>query len=513
VAAIERHNGVALGALSGVLVAVAGLSLAWRIQHDAPLMLYFAFLIEELGWLPYRDFFEHQPIGAHALHVAIAKLVGYGDLPLRVFDLLYLAATLGLTAAWMAPLGRQVAWAGAVLFGLAYLGHGPRVSLQRDYLMLLPIAAALWLSVRPAALRESRRAAAAGLLLGVAATLKPQVGALLPAFALYYLWRWREAGAQRRFGDLARTGLAAAAGLAAPTAVAAIWLWASGSLDPFLDVALHYWPLFASLDGFHRISEGSARLSYLLAQYGRLGGHTLWLAPATLGTWLALFASDLDRAARAQVGLMVALCLCASLFTAASGRFWDYHWLLFLYFALQLAALCCVRQCQPADRWQRVFPLLVLWVVILALLRPPPIALRQLAGQPPPPPNAGRVDEIADFLQRELRPGDRVQPIDWTGGAIHALLIARAAPATPWITDFQFYHHVSDPWIQQIRARFVADLERARPRFVIRVGHERDLPRGPDASWRIEGLERILAHDYRVARAGDGYTILERVAP
>jgi hypothetical protein len=513
VGAIERRNGIALGVLSGLLVATAGLSLAWRIQHDAPLMFYFAFLIDELGWLPYRDFFEHQPIGAHALHLAIAKLCGYGDGALRVFDLLYLTATLALTWAWMAPLGRQVAWAGAVLFGLAYLGHGPKLSLQRDYLMLGPIAAALCVSVRLPRWSESRRAAVAGLLLGLTATVKPQVGLLLPAFAGYYVWRWREAGEQRRVGRLARTGLAAAAGLAAPMLIAGIALWATGSLAPFLDVARHYWPLFASLDGYHRISEGTARLRYLLAEYPKLGGHALWLAPAALGTWLALFASELDRAARAQVALIAGLCLSASLYTAASGRFWDYHWLLFLYFALLLAALCCVRQREPGRALQRAFPLLVLWLVILALLRPPPTVTRQLAGQPPPPPNAGRVDEIAEHLRRELRPGDRVQPIDWTGGAIHALLVARAKPATRWITDFQFYHHVSDPWIQQMRRRFVADLARARPRFVIRVGHDRDLPRGRDASWRIEGLERILARDYRVDRAGDGYTILERREP
>jgi len=509
VGAIERCNGIALALLSGLLVAVAGLSLGWRIQHDAPLMFYFAFLIDEQGWLPYRDFFEHQPLGAHALYLAIAKLCGYGDRALRSFDVLWLAGTLGLTGAWLAPLGRNVAWAGAVMFGLAYLGHGPKVSLQRDYLMLLPIAAALCVSVRLPAWSEPRRAAVAGVLLGLTATIKPQVGVLLPAFALYYAWRWREAG-ERRPRDLVRTGLAAAAGFVSPSLLALLVLWATGSLAPFLDIALHYWPLFAKLDGFQRISEGSARLHYLLQQYGQLGGHTLWLAPATLGTALAWFASDLDRWARAQVGLIAGLCFSASLFTAASGRFWDYHWLLFLYFLLQLAALCCVRLREPAGMLRRALPLAVLWLAILALLRPPPVVVVQLAGRPPPPPNAGRVDEIAAYLRRELRPGDRVQPIDWTGGAIHAMLAARAQAATPWITDFQFYHHVSHPYIQRLRERFVADLARAKPRFVVRVGSERDMPRGHDASWRIEGLEWILARDYRVDVRGDGYTILRR---
>lgn len=510
--AIERRNGVALALLGLVLLGVAGCSLAWRIQHDAPLMFYFAFLMDAQGWLPYRDFFEHQPLGAHALYFAIARVFGYDDGALRAFDLLYLAGTLGLTWVWLAPLGRQVAWAGALMFGLAYLGHGPKVSLQRDYLMLGPIAAALCVSVRLPGWSEPRRAAVAGLLIGLTATIKPQVGALLPAFAGYYVWRWRATG-DRRPRDLAATGLAAAAGLATPAVLAAIFLWATGSLAAFLDIARHYWPLFASLDGFHRISEGQARVAYTLHEFGHLGGHAAWLAPATLGAFLALFGSGLGRAARAQVGLVIGLCVCASLYTAASGRFWDYHWLPFLYFALALAALCCVRQREPAGPHRRAFPLVVLWIAVVALLRPPPLVWRQLAGHPPPPPNGGRVDQIADYLRRELRPGDRVQPIDWTGGAIHALLIARAPAATPWITDFQFYHHVSDPFIQGLRARFVADFERAKPRFVIRMGSDRDLPRGPDASWRIEGLERLLARDYRVDLRGDDYSILKRIDP
>lgn len=513
VGVIERRNAVALGILSLLLASVATLSLDWRMQHDAPLMLYFAFLIDELGKLPYRDFFEHQPIGAHALHWGILKIFGTGDLGIRICDLLSLAGTLALTYTWMAPLGRTVAWAGAVMFGLAYLGHGPKVSLQRDYLMLLPIAAALCVSVRLTAWSATRRAALTGLLLGVTATVKPQVGLLLPAFALYYAWRWRELGAGREARDLIATGLAAGAGLAAPSLLAGIWLWATGSLAAFLDIVSGYWPLFASLDGFHRTIQGMARVHYSLVQYGRLGGHTLWLAPAALGAYLALFASDLDRQARGQVVLLAGLCFSATLFTAASGRFWDYHWLLFLYFLLLLAALCFVRPRPGIGRAQRLFPLAVVWVVIVALLRPPPIVTLQLRGGPIPAPNGGRVDEIAAYLERELRPGDTVQPIDWTGGAIHAMLIARAEVATPWVTDFQFYHHVSDPYIQKLRAHFVADLARAKPRFIVRVGHDRDLPRGRDASWRIEGLEEILARDYRVDAGGDGYTILRRKQP
>ena len=68
-----------LAVLTGLLVAVAAASLGWRIKHDAALMLYFAYLIDSLGWMPYRDFFEHQPPGAHWTFLAVGKVFGYGD--------------------------------------------------------------------------------------------------------------------------------------------------------------------------------------------------------------------------------------------------------------------------------------------------------------------------------------------------------------------------------------------------------------------------------------------------
>ena len=48
-------------------------------------------------------------------------------------------------------------------------------------------------------------------------------------------------------------------------------------------------------------------------------------------------------------------------------------------------------------------------------------------------------DEIAAFLlAADLQPGDTVLPVDWTEGAVHAMLIAKALPASPFIYDYYF---------------------------------------------------------------------------
>jgi hypothetical protein len=121
------------------------------------------------------------------------------------------------------------------------------------------------------------------------------------------------------------------------------------------------------------------------------------------------------------------------------------------------------------------------------------------------------VDEIASYLRAHLAPGDTVQPLDWTGGAVHAMLIARAPIATPFVYDFYFYHHVSNPFIQRLRARFMAAMRAAPPRFVIQIETQKPWPGGADTTREFPELQALLATDYTVASRGDGYQILERV--
>lgn len=104
-----------------------------------------------------------------------------------------------------------------------------------------------------------------------------------------------------------------------------------------------------------------------------------------------------------------------------------------------------------------------------------------------------------------------MQPLDWTGGALHALLSARAAPATSFVYDIQFYHHVSSPYIQELRRRFITELTAARPRFIVEIDDaSKPWPEGPDTTHSFPALRSILARDYQVALRGAGYTIDER---
>ena len=103
-----------------------------------------------------------------------------------------------------------------------------------------------------------------------------------------------------------------------------------------------------------------------------------------------------------------------------------------------------------------------------------------------------------------------VQPLVWTGGALLAMLEARAHIATPYVFDFYFYHHVSNPYIQSLRADFMTRLQESRPRFVIEVvSIDKPWVAGPDTSREFPELRNFMRENYVITLFKEDYVIYE----
>lgn len=494
-----------LGPLTLLLAVELIFALEWRMVHDTPNLHYVAFLIDRFGYVPYRDIFETNTPGTYLFHLAIGKLFGYGDQALRWVDLAWLLALLGTTWAIMRRFGRRVAWGAAVLFGLAYLQQGPDVSLQRDIVGILPVALALLL-----ALSERRNwwgtAVAIGVLFGLTATIKPHLAIGLPLLLIYAAL---QGGGWRPFlRRLLRLGLLAGAGLLVPVAAALLWIWRLGAWPAFIDLFTNYLPLYLQLGKGHSIVTGTERIFYLLGFYRTLGGFTTWLIPAALGLYLALFLAQLRAPQLRGVVLLAALTLTYSIYPVFSGQFFKYHWLPFLYFVTVTAAFALIPLAAArTSRVQRLFPVVVLGGTLLITPLLAPDFGAQLRGGTPTPPKQGHVDDMAAALREAgQQPGDMVQPLDWTGGAIHAMLLTEARLATPFIYDYYFYHHVSEPYIQNMRQRFITTLEASPPPLIIEnsVGAR---VQGPNTSETFPELREFIAARYRVAVERSGFTV------
>jgi hypothetical protein len=499
----SRLQVVLLSLLGAYLVMLAANSMGWHMYQDTPIMLYAGFLIDRRHMVPYRDFFEMNMPGTFAANVLIGRLSGYTEFGVRCVDLLALSALLGTTFVTMLPFGRRAASCAAIFFGLLYLASGEWLTLQREYLLLLPISAAVAvvLSAQP---RPSWKAGMAGMLVGVAATIKPQASLALVPLLGYLCSETRRAEAARRRWPLIAAGMA---GFTVPLGVTTYYLWHNGALDQFSDLAFNYWPLYNALSGSrpHRILSGAARGWYVLGHLVTFGPHPglPLLGAASIGTVVAIRRSTLPPKATRAVWLLVGLAACFTVYVAAAGKFWLYHWLPFNYFTVLLGSLALVDRRSDVPRRRMTVPAMFVLMCIGLPWRFGP--LRRPFDLP-----FDRVQEIGSYLTQHLEPGDTVVPLDWTAGAVHAMLLARASPATPFLYDFHFYHHVSSPYIQALRRRFLASLEQAPPRFIIRI--DRVAFAGPDTAAEFVERTQFMTARYEKAVAGNGYEIWRRLA-
>ena len=503
---------IILAPLSLLLLFEAIVSLRWRMVHDSPLSHYIAYLVNERGFALYRDLFETSFPGTFIFHMAIGRAFGYSDGAFMAISLVWLALVSVATWKIMRGFGRRPAAASNILFALAYLAGGPAMMLQRDFILLLPLALAINIAtfrgIGPVA-----RAALIGGLFGIAVTFKPHAILGLPAL-LIFDWAVSHAdGAPPRptRRDVLTLGSSVTAGLALPPLAVTAWLASTGSLSAFIEMVRNYLPLYLTLDGAHRNVVGFERVKSLIAGEIAFGGNGLWFIAACLGTYITLTRCDLPARLQYTVRLLLALTVLYGFYPITAGQFFDYHWMPFLYFVIMLSSLCLCRVSRVASRSVQILPALVLLLTIALVLRPAPALIQQLQGRPTPAPKNGRVDALATFLQTHARPGDTVQPLDWTGGSVQAMLLARVNPATPYIYDYLFYHHVSQPYIRLERARFIAALEQSSPRFVVDVQAE-DKPwvSGPDTTREFPELKRFLATNYMLVVTSEDYVIYER---
>jgi hypothetical protein len=500
--------GVVAVALS-ILGAVAWkLSLDWPSIRDLPIMLYTALLWDRYGIVPHAGFFDMTLVGSYLSFLAIGKTFGYDATAVRWADLGCYLAIACLTIFAMRRAGWLTGWVAAALFGLAYLQSGPSISLQREYLMLIPVVAATTAATLATPLRWHLPTLACGLGIGAAMTIKPQAivaAAPLAAYLTTVAWHGRFGVAARGHAALAVVGWMSAGAGAVVAAMLAL-LAGLGALSAFVDIALHYLPLYSALSGTHELIPAGERLGHLLTHGSRFGRHYDWLLAGVAGAGAFALAHRPGDPERRHAALFVGLAAAFAVYPSLAGKFWTYHWLPMVYWLVVCASLAA----GAAGGKRRA---LIGWAAfaafagLLLLKFPPGRAFGSLLEAPDVRPVTA--EQIGDFLNERLLPGDTVQPMDWTKGAVvHGLLLAEAELATSFIYDFHFYHHVSNPYIRALRQRFLSELEAASPRYIVRsrVG---PFPTGPDTNRKFEGFRRLLKERYRKVVDTRAYAIFE----
>ncbi len=497
---LQRITTIVLFLLAALLIAQAAFSLQWPIAHDEAPLFYEAFLMQN-GQIPYKDFFDFQMPGSFIVYYLLGIFSNFGPFRIRILDLIILVAISTITYFAMRRFGKLAALAAPILFALKYLQGGPALSLQREYLILIFISLSIWIGVTDSL--DFRKRLMLGLLYGMAAIIKPHAALGLLPFLLFDIADLKQ---RREFSlpSLAKQIIfPIAIGIAIPISLITLYLTFTHSLFPFTTITLNYWPLYSQINGEMVVTTSAERTAYLLNQVWHLGGNGLWLIPAAVGIYL-----NRNR----QAYLLASLAAIYALYPALTGQFFPYHYIPFIYTIILVASLTLTTfHSPPTTHPSFLFPLssAILLATILFTIRPSQTFIRQLQGKDIAIA-ADRAVQISTFLEKNLETGDEVQPLDWTGGSLLAMLENRAPIATSYVFDFYFYHHVSDPYIQALRADFMTQLHESKPRFIIEVTSiDKPWVSGEDTSRDFPELRAFLNENYSVTMEKEDYIIYE----
>jgi len=497
-----------LGAVAAITAAAFWLSLDWPLQHDGPLLHYVAWSMDQFGTVPYRDIFETSMPGSFAYHWLIGRLFGWDSAGFKVVDVGLLAVVSVATVRLLLPFGWRPAMAAPMLFIITYLWLGPDMTLQRDYVGLILVVWAVLLATLGET--ERGRLAGIGLLFGLAALIKPHLTIGLGPVVWYLMWRCRHADPSVRWRDAAKAVLPTIGVVAAlPGLVALAVLGAFGALPAFFELLFDYLPLHLHLTGDHQPIEGAERISHLVMSTVHMRGLWVGIPAAVAGYFVIEAATTPDSEPRARLYLLAALAGVYLVYPSFAGQFFFYHWAPYQFFLVTLAALpFAATPAAGLDARRYGLGFLALALVVV-LIRPNQYMVEQTIGNGVPSPKAGAVDRMEAALRDHLKPGDTVQPLDWTGGAVQALLRTETRLATRFLYDYHFYHHIDRPFIATLRARFMGELERAAPRLVLDVIAK---PRvsGANTTDRFPELQTYLAAHYRVVAEDRAFRLLER---
>ncbi|MCL2923562.1 MAG: hypothetical protein MGF17_02760 [Trichodesmium sp. MAG_R04] len=497
---------------------------------DQGFMHYVAYLINEHSFIPYRDIFELNMPVSYLFHMAVGKFLGYSDTAFTTVNVIWLTATLTVTWLIMKPFGKTIAFSSCLLFSIIYLQFGSRVMLQRDLIAILPIAISILITTgRTPFHRINLINFLNGVLFAIATLIKPHLVIGLPAIIIYNCIYVKDSNNSLKIfiKKFIVGSLFAVLGFIITLAIPFLWLWKMGAIPAFWDIFSSYIPLYSEISGGLKIVEGDRRMGILLHNiYHNLKQFDIGILIISSlgGVYLVLkYSSSVTK--RKLASLLLSLTLIYIVYVIIAGKFWDYHWMPFKYFACLCTALLLFNFSSslnfPKIKGIATIKILPFFFFVLLsfilTVKPAYNAFKQLRYDATPswlyrPDYYIMVEEIETYLHDNLSPNDKVQTLDWIhGGSIHAMLRAKAVTATRYITDFQFYHHVSNPYIQNLRKDFLTQLEQEMPKFIIKVQAEaKPKISGKDTNYKFPELDEFITEYYDQDYSGTGFDIYRR---
>jgi hypothetical protein len=498
--------------LTLIFVIVLVKSMSWETVIDTPMFMYSGFLMDRFGMVPVRDFFTYNMLGTHVIFRWLYHYFGGSILGMRLADTAVLAVILLLFARILKPFGLRVAWGATVIFGLLHLSLGTYCYLQRDYLALVPLMLAILSASAWFKSNDRLRWFMTGLFTGSLATIKPHL--MLGGIVLFgYLVLDTAANSESNRREWLTRALRIAWWCVLGSSLPILWMAAYldyyGVLGEFVRVLIAYFPLHADINGSNMVFKEGEKLWYRIMGFLGTAGWDYYQLAMGVGAGVALFVTDhaLTQGQRKYGNLLLALGLTYLLYPCIAARFYDHHYYPFRLLSVIWVAYCFRSWSADTPLRVKVFAWSIAAYVIAGVFY---VHYEQLQYPPSKDNPYFRTVILTRWLDQRLGPNDTVQAIEWAFcGSTHALLQTETKPATQIIWGEVLFHHVSNPFVQDLRKQFVAQLTDSAPRFIVQSKIEYDFVQGSDCTRYFPELDALLTKNYFVALDSHGFRLWE----
>jgi hypothetical protein len=408
---------------------------------------------------------------------------------------------------WMQHLSRPAALLFVGWYGAFYLASGPSSLMQRDWLAMLPMVTAFAMMANSRDRLGHARIGTAfvvGSLIGISACFKPHLslGGVPVVIGLGLLNE--PSGLQLRSDSIRRfafrVALPAMLGFAIPLVAVVLWLAYRDALGSFASMVHDYLPLHIQQLEEHQFLKPLERLRYVLVHAPLLG--RFWPMMLVAVVAFVLIDRQLAREPRSQTLFRLAFATLAiyALEPALSGQFWEYHYFPFQYWLLAILSLLAIPILSEARK------VAIPGVLLFACIG---FSFWRHHVTHAGPAEHGAVADMVQSLKKNVPAGAPVQPLDWSTGAVQALLRTEHPIGTRFLYDYHFYHHVQTPTIQKLRAEFVAEMVACRVPYVLEVRRRfKDVMSGVGTSDHFDALDRLLDERYESVHEGKIYRLL-----
>lgn len=473
---------VILGIIS---IGTAISSLFWTIDGDNIGLLYAAFLTDKFHLLPYHDFFYFQLPFVHFYYVLLLKIFGYSYLGFRIANIMFLLAVLSASFLLFKKISIRVGVSGIITFSLIYFIGRTYLSLQRDYVLLLPIILSILYSYSYSNRKMNSKSLFLGFCVALSVSIKPHAVIVFPVlYAFHVLNNLEKDLPNYSFKYLVKQLffskhlLFTALGFLIPVLLTVFYLWFTDSIKSFWEIQTNFTRLYRDSKMLLEVNPSDGSMFHRII---RFHSYRPFLLPAAIGLYISIFRSNLSRQQRLLVYEMAFLSIFFFLYVLIAAKFFWYHWLPFAYFAIFLASTCFIEQKNSNHRFNPFFeiiPLLIIFFTIgYQICRQPfgKIYIEELTGKSTeyyaPYPFYEDINTAAEYLKTNLKQGDKVLPLDNTATAMHSMYLAKAELASYYITESLFFmgeeEFPNSEYFRRIHIDYMEKFRAEKPRFVI----------------------------------------------